>query len=574
MTLLNSLLKILTTFFINKIKGIRKELSDFSHNTQLLHNMEKRNINCELSEFIPPSNKNIKDVLTSFSNKTCALDPIPTHIVKANINLLLPFINRIVRQSIATGVFPISLKTSQVRPKLKKPDLDSNLFVNYRPIANIPFLSKVIEKLVAIQVHNYLNCHGLFPTLQSAYRKYHSTESALLRVTNDILRILDSQGKVILVLLYLSAAFDTIDHHILLTRLRTYFNFTETVLQWFSSYLMDRSQQVIISDSKSSPRCLEYGEPQGSILGPLLFTLYLAPLQDVILTHDLNCMFYAGDTQIYIAIKDPDHSVVSVEILQACVNDVFAWNTQNMLKSNPGKSDILHFTSRFKKQPSSLETLMLANSTIGIKAKAKNLGIVMDKILSFSDHINEICKKANFAIRSIGHIRRYLPYEGLKMLVNSLVISSLDYCNSVLYGIPKYQRDKFQRIQHIAARMITGTRSTDHITSILKNLHWLSVEARINFKILLITYKILNGQSISYLESIIQEYHPPRTLRSLTPSLLCIPSIKSNSYDGRAFSAAAPEFWNSIPEYIKRAETVETFKTKLKTFLLQNITVN
>ena len=428
-------------FFINKIRDIRKELSDFSDNTQLLHNMEKRNINCELSEFIPPSNKNIKDIITSFSNKTCALDPIPTHIVKGNINLLLPFISRIVRQSIATGVFPTSLKTSQVLPKLKKPNLDPDLFVNYRPIANIPFLSKVIEKLVTIQVHNYLNWQGLFPTLQSAYRKHHSTESALLRVTNDILRILDSQGEVILVLLDLSAAFDTIDHHILLTRLRTYFNFTETVLQWFSSYLLDRSQQVIISDSTSSPQCLEYGVPQGSILGPLLFTLYLAPLQDVIHSHDLNCMFYADHTQIYIALKDPDHSVVSVEILQACVNDVFAWNTQNMLKSNPDKTDILHFTSRFKKQPSSLETLMLTNSTIGIKAKAKNLGIVMDKILSFNDHINEICKKASFAIRSIGHICRYLPYEGLKMLINSLVISRLDYCNSVLYGIPKYQRD-------------------------------------------------------------------------------------------------------------------------------------
>ena len=133
-----------------------------------------------------------------------------------------------------------------------------------------------------------------------------------------------------------------------------------------------------------------------------------------------------------------------------------------MLKSNPGKTDILHF--RFKKQPSSLETLMLANSTIGIKAKAKNLGVVMDEILSFNDYINKICKKANFAIRSIGHIRRYLPYEELKMLVNSLVISRLDHCNSVLYGIPKYHRDKLQRIQNIAARMITGTRSTDHNT--------------------------------------------------------------------------------------------------------------
>ena len=155
------------------------------------------------------------------------------------------------------------------------------------------------------------------------------------------------------------------------------------------------------------------------------------------------------------------------------------------------------------------------------------------------------------------------------MLVNCLVISRLDYCNSVLYGIPKYQRDKLQRIQNIAARMITGTQSTDHITPILKNLHWLPVEARINFKILLITYKILNGQSTSYLAPIIQEYQPLRTLRSSTRSLLCIQLIKSNSYGGRAFSATAPKLWNSIPEYVKRAETVETFKTRLKTFLFQ-----
>lgn len=157
----------------------------------------------------------------------------------------------------------------------------------------------------------------------------------------------------------------------------------------------------------------------------------------------------------------------------------------------------------------------------------------------------------------------------LNMLVNSLVISRLDYCNSILYGIPKYQRDKLQRIQNIAARMITGTRNTDHITPILKNLHWLPIEARVNFKILLITYKILNEQSTSYLESLIQEYHPSRTLRSSTRLQLYIPPIKSNFYGGRAFPVSAPKLWNSIPEYIKRAETVETFKTRLKTFLFK-----
>ena len=153
--------------------------------------------------------------------------------------------------------------------------------------------------------------------------------------------------------------------------------------------------------------------------------------------------------------------------------------------------------------------------------------------------------------------------------VNSLVISRLDYCNSLLYDIPKYQRDKLQRIQNTAARMITGARSSDHITPLLKSLHWLPVEARIHFKILLITYKILNGQSAGYLEPLIKDYHPSRALRSSSRSLLCTPAIKSKTYGGRAFSTAAPQLWNTTPEYIKNADSVATFKTKLKTFLFR-----
>ena len=147
-----------------------------------------------------------------------------------------------------------------------------------------------------------------------------------------------------------------------------------------------------------------------------------------------------------------------------------------------------------------------------MKIKAKNLGVIMDKTLSFVEHINEMCKKASYAIRSTGRLRKYLPFDGLKMLVNSHVISRLDYCNSLLYDIPKYQRYKLQRIQNTAVRMITGACSSDHITPILKREPALApCERKVNFKIRLITYKILNGQSAGYLEPLIMEYHslPP-----------------------------------------------------------------
>ena len=311
-------------------------------------------------------------------------------------------------------------------------------------------------------------------------------------------------------MLDLPAAFDTLDHNLLVKRLRSYFGFSGIALQWFLSYLHGRSQRVIIGDTIFPPRYLEFGVPQGSILGPLLFTLYIAPLQDVILAYNLNYMFYADDSQVYIAIN-PNHPSDALTTLRQCVEHIFSWNTRNMLKSNPGKIEVLHFTSRFMKQPSFGDCITFAGTEINTTKKARNLGVIMDTNLSFSSHFNEICKKSTLAIRSIGRIRKYLSLGGLKMLVNTLVILRLDYCNCLLHGIPKYQtdqRDKLQRIQNTAARLVMGLKRSDHVTPILRNLHWLPVVKRIEFKILLITYKTIHGQPADYLKPLIEMYRP------------------------------------------------------------------
>ena len=156
--------------------------------------------------------------------------------------------------------------------------------------------------------------------MQSAYRKHHSTETTSLRVTNDILRAIDRRQDVELVLLDLSAAFDTTDHTILVERLESYFAFSKQTLSWFRSYLENRRQSIIIGDQMSTPSALHYGVPQGSILGPLLFTLYIAPLQDIIACHNLDSMLYADDTQLYIA-TDPANQVLSLTSLRNCIED-------------------------------------------------------------------------------------------------------------------------------------------------------------------------------------------------------------------------------------------------------------
>ena len=184
--------------------------------------------------------------------------------------------------------------------------------------------------------------------------------------------------------------------------------------------------------------------------------------------------------------------------------------------------------------------------------------------------INLICKKAMLLIRSIGRIKKYLSKDDLARVVNAFVIPHLDYCNSVLYGLPKSQLDKLQRVQDVAARLVSRVRKQGHISPTLKALHWLPLEKRIIFKILLMTFKTLNGLAPSYLTTLITCYHPTRKLRSSSRSTLQVPCVKTSTYGDRAFSSAAPKLWNSLPDHIKSKQTLSSFKSSLKTFLFKS----
>ena len=193
---------------------------------------------------------------------------------------------------------PDALKIASLFPTLKKPTADFKQFTNFRPISNLKFISKLVEKSVAVQLTKHLD-----ETFQSAYKEFHSTETALLRVHNDILCSLDQNKSVILLLLDLSAAFDTVDHAILISRLLNRFGVKGTALVWFKSNLTSRQQFVNVEDGMSSRRPLLRGVPQGSVLGPLLYLVYTAPIADFIKRHDLLYHLYADDTQLYISFN-------------------------------------------------------------------------------------------------------------------------------------------------------------------------------------------------------------------------------------------------------------------------------
>ena len=197
---------------------------------------------------------------------------------------------------------PDALKVATLSPTLKKSDADFEQFQNFRPISNLKVVSKLVEKAVAIQLTDHVMAHHLDETFQSAYKNFHSTETALVRVQNDILCAIDNNESVILLLLDLSAAFDTVDHSILLSRLHDRFGVNGTAAAWFESYLTSRTQFVRVNDCRSTQRSLERGVPQGSVLGPLLYLLYTSPIADIIKFLKLQYHLYADDTQLYIYI--------------------------------------------------------------------------------------------------------------------------------------------------------------------------------------------------------------------------------------------------------------------------------
>ena len=456
---------------------------------------------------------------------------------------------------------------------LKKPSLNKNELKNYRPVANLPFISKVIEKCAVSQVVNHVNEHNLAEPLQSAYKALHSTETALACVQNDFLRAIDNQQAVFLIMLDLSAAFDTVDATILLQRLDCEFGIGGLVQQWFKTYLDQRSFRVSISGSYSENISLKYGLPQGSVVGPLGFVFYTHTVGRILRLHNLSYHIYADDIQIYITVDPnvPGDAACAIFKLAQCVKDINNWMIQNKLKLNPDKTEFFIACSpHHDKRLQHLSLPLDGTATILPSTEVRNLGVVFDRHMSMSNHITSLCKSINWQIRNINRIRRFIDFETCANTVRALILSRLDYCNLLFNHITQKDLTRLQKLQNKCARLIYQQPRSCHVTPLLTELHWLSVADRITFKTLLCVYKSLNGLCPQYMFDCLV-VNTPRpgsvTTRSSHHGLnLKVPKTRKCAGD-RAYSVAAPRLWNNLPLHIRNSSSVASFKTLLKTHL-------
>ena len=306
-----------------------------------------------------------------------------------------------------------------------------------------------------------------------------------------------------------------------------------------------------------------------------MFTIYASPLERIIRSFGVDCMIYADDTQLYL-LFDSTNRDSQLQKLETCIRGIKAWTAENKLLLNDAKTEVLHISSRFLKELCPIPSVCVGQEDVVPSTQVRNLGAIMDQHMTSSSHVNRVCQSASLAIAKIGSIRKYIDRTTAERLVHAFVTSRLDANNSLMYGIPNASIKKLQRVQNSAVRLVLGVKGYHVNIDDLRRtkLHWLPVKDRIVFKILLLTYKSLNGLAPAYLSDLLSRYEPPRTLRSASQCLLNSPRDISTIYYGeRAFATSAPKLWNALPLSIKNAPSVAVFKKLLKTHLFNNPTL-
>ena len=440
--------------------------------------------------------------------------------------------------SLSISIVPYELKLALFYSTAEKSTAGSRGLKNFRLVSYLTYLS--IERVVMVMLNQHSIQNGPHEVPQSAYKQSHSTETALLKVLNDLFMAIDTYGGADLILLDLSAAFDTIDHTILLQRPHE-LGIRDAALDWLRS--------VVINGIRSSYRNLSFGVSQGSVLGPILFTLYTTPLGTIARKYQLNFHLYADDIQLYDGFTPNNAESLSVIIsnIQNCVTDIKSWMTSNMLQLNMDKTKVLVLMTKSLRNPITINKIKLDQIDLSTAKSVRNLGALFDSPLSSEAFVDSICKFAWFQLFNISRSRKFLTTDAAKILIQAYVMSKSDYCDSLLYGILDKLLNRIQRIQNYAAWAVLRLHKFSHISPALATLHWLPVNHRIDLKIALLVYKALNRQASAYIADLLQPYDPPGKLHSADKQLLSQPPGRLKSYGDRAFCCAAPVVWNNIP---------------------------
>lgn len=560
----NITLNALNTHFTT----LPKEFDD-SLKTETLNEIKNtinNNCNINTTKFTiePVKLSDVKKIMKSIKTKAQGVDKINIQHLMLILDIILPALTCIINKSIQTNKFPTLYKHALVRP-LPKCSNPENV-KDFRPISILPVLSKVFEKVVYNQTVQFIDSDKY----QSGFKAKHGTNTALLKITEDIRKASDNNNVTILALLDFSKAFDSINHDILIAKLKS-LNFSPSATAWFQSYLSDRKQCVVNEGVSSSLIAVNNGVPQGSVLGPLLFSIYLIDAPKVL----QYCMYhlYADDFQIYI------HSTIknlksSINKLNIDLDSIHNWSIRNSLILNPIKTQALiigHSRLPMSKIQQECPQIVINDVTVPFVKNAKNLGILLDNKLSWEEQAKVICKKVYGGLHVLYKLKKFIPDKLKPMLINSLIMPHFDYCDIIYTDLNLDVSSRLQRAQNSCVRFIEGLKKYDHVSAQFRKHKILNLSNRRTLHSLSLIYKTINTNNVmpEYIASLITKLSDThsRTNRSKNTSFLSIPRHRTARYD-RSFSVKYSRLWNDLPVTVREATSIIKFKQKLTSLLL------
>ena len=508
--------------------------------------------------------------MAKLGSKHCGLDIFPPKLMHKAKSEIIELLVDIVNTSFKEGSFPDNWKTALIKPLIKKINAGTTES-NYRPVSNLKYFSKVLECAALKQIVNHCESNNLLPDNQSAYRKGYSCETMLMKLVDIILNGMEDKLITAVMACDLSAAFDTVNHSVLLETFKDFYGMSGNVLQWIESYLSNRSCLVDVNGKRSSEKKLSLSVPQGSCSGAFFFILYAATIFfeiDLVELfgfaddHILPTSFPAGDRLAEMdAIIDLEDSAI----------DIKEWMDKVKLKINTDKTEFITFGFPTQREKCVIDSLNVVNDVVPKVDCIKYLGAHLDASLSFRTHISKKCNAAAINLGKIRSIRDYLTQDACVILLLGLVISHLDYGNALLINCTDTVLKPYKRIQNSAAKLALKWKKCNSATEALRTLHWLPIRARIEFKVLVMMHNCTYGKAPLYLRDLVAHRKVSRSLRNNTQADLDynVPYNVCKTFGDRSFSYAGPVLWNSLPYSVKSKDNIEIFKKDIKTFLFK-----
>ena len=545
-------------FYVNKVQKIRQSIPAVSVDSSYY----SQPFQGEPLEFLRSTTiEEIEKIIKDSGVKTSVEDPIPAKLIKSCLDILLPVYTDLVNKSLAEGSME-NMKSSVIDPTIKKAGLDIDVNNNYRPVNNLRFFSKLVERVAKIRKDEHMTLNALHTPEEFGYKKNHNTETMMLGLTDEVLRGFDENQATIVIFLDLSAAFDTIDPEKLLQIMKDELGITGVALEWFRSFLTGRTQRVKINNEYSDSVKVPCGTPQGSVLGPPLFNTNVRSQPKVFQHCKFNTSSFADDSngrRTFALTFQFD--VVKNEVVR-CMKLIVEWSHAHFMKINPDKTEIVLFYPPSLNKEVLIKGVFFEEQCIRFSEIVKNVGVYLDKNLNMDAHVKNITSHCYKILKDIGSIKKNLQKDHLAQLVHSVVTSILDYCNCLFMNISKENMFKLQKVQNAAARLVLGIRRRESARAALRELHWLNVESRVVFKIILLVYKVVNGMCSENIKLSFKPFNG----RSNDFLLLNTPNFKTK-YGKRIFEYNGSRLWNAMSYEMRTEDDIGKFKKNLKTLL-------